>query len=154
MNAAADESGVNEINKTIKAAANPQKFGVDKIREASGLAAPKNGSETEKLKTQLSEERAANKAKIDAAMAKAAEDRKEKEAADVTGEAPVAKPAAPRKTAATKAKAEATAKTPTAKKPAANKATAKKPAATKSKAKPAAKPKAKTTKAKPAKDAT
>jgi sec-independent protein translocase protein TatB len=35
MNAAADESGINEINKTIKAAANPKKFGIDKIREAS-----------------------------------------------------------------------------------------------------------------------
>jgi len=30
MNAAADEAGVSDINKTIKAATNPQKFGVDK----------------------------------------------------------------------------------------------------------------------------
>jgi len=40
MNAAADEAGVSEINKTIKAAANPQKFGIDKIREATKMEAP------------------------------------------------------------------------------------------------------------------
>lgn len=77
MNAAADEAGVSEINKTIKAAANPQKFGVDKIREASQGASSKikPGGETEALKSTLSAERAANKEKIDKAMAQAAETR-------------------------------------------------------------------------------
>lgn len=88
MNAAADEAGVSEINKTIKAAANPQKFGVDKIREASGMSspkvAPKVGSETEALKSTLSAERAANKEKIDKAMADVANKRvADEKAADV-----------------------------------------------------------------------
>lgn len=86
MNAAADEAGVSEINKTIKAAANPQKFGVDKIREATkmdnlmGDAKPaasqeKPQSETDKLRAEMTEERKANAQKISDAMAKAAEDR-------------------------------------------------------------------------------
>ncbi|AGI67762.1 putative sec-independent protein translocase protein TatB [Octadecabacter antarcticus 307] len=78
MNAAADESGINEINKTIKAAANPKKFGVDKIREASQGAVKstiKAGGETEALKTKLSAKRSATAEILDKAMAKAAEDR-------------------------------------------------------------------------------
>jgi len=73
MEDAARESGVNEISSTVRAAANPQKFGVDKIREASGMAGP----ETQKL----SAERQAAKEKMDTAMAKAAEARQAKEAA-------------------------------------------------------------------------
>ncbi|MCL4138696.1 UNVERIFIED_CONTAM: hypothetical protein GTU68_058663 [Idotea baltica] len=111
MNAAADEAGVSEINKTIKAAANPQKFGVDKIREAS-------------------QERAANKEKIDKAMAQAAETRI---AAEKAQAAEAAKP--PAKAAAKKAAPKRAAK----KAPAKAKATATAKAA----AKPAAKPKAK-----------
>ena len=64
---------MNEISSTVRAAANPQKFGVDKIREASGMAGP----ETQKL----SAERQAAKEKMDTAMAKAAEARQAKEAA-------------------------------------------------------------------------
>ncbi len=78
MNAAADESGMKDINKTIKAAANPQKFGVDKIREASQSAMKttmEGGSQTSALKSKLSEERAATAEKMNKAMAKAAEDR-------------------------------------------------------------------------------
>jgi len=79
MNAAANESGLNEINQTIKAASNPTKFGAAKIREASGMEKPVDGakdiSETGKLKSKLSDERAANAEKINLAMAKAAEDR-------------------------------------------------------------------------------
>ncbi len=88
MNAAADEAGVNEISKTIKAAANPQKFGVDKIREATKLdtkAQPeakggaatdaKPETETDKLRAKMTEERAATAKKMNEAMAKAAEDR-------------------------------------------------------------------------------
>jgi len=70
MEDAARESGVNEISSTVRAAANPQKFGVDKIREATGM-----GTETQKL----SSERQASKEKMDTAMAKAASDRKARE---------------------------------------------------------------------------
>jgi len=85
MNAAADEAGVNEINKTIKAAANPQKFGVDKIREATkmdqkapdsdGKPAPKAETETDKLRAKMTDERRATAEKINKAMADKAEAR-------------------------------------------------------------------------------
>ncbi len=88
MNAAADEAGVSEINKTIKAAANPQKFGVDKIREATKIdplatfkgadgkpASDKGASETDKLRAEMTEERKATAKKMSDAMAKAADDR-------------------------------------------------------------------------------
>lgn len=90
MNAAADEAGVSEINKTIKAAANPQKFGVDKIREASQgtTSKVKEGGETEALKSTLSAERAANKEKIDKAMAHAAKTRIAAEKAAEEGATP------------------------------------------------------------------
>ena len=147
MNAAADESGMKDINKTIKAAANPQKFGVDKIREASQGAVKstlKGGGETEALKSKLSDERAANAEKINKAMAKAAEDRVASEKAQAAAEAAsVAKSeaakAAPKKTAAKKAAP----KTAASKKPAAKKTPAKKPTTKKTT------PKAKT----PSKDA-
>jgi sec-independent protein translocase protein TatB len=119
MNAAADESGINEINKTIKAAANPKKFGVDKIREASQGAVKstlKAGGETEALKTKLSAERTATAEKLNKAMAKAAEDRIAAEKADATAEAApetapkdAPKKATPKKAAAKKATPKATA---------------------------------------------
>ncbi len=68
MNNAAKETGVSDVSKTIKAAADPKSFGVDKLKEAADLG--------------LSEERAANKAKIDEAMATAARNRQAKEAAE------------------------------------------------------------------------
>lgn len=74
MEAAADEAGVNDISKTIKAAANPQKFGVDKIKEATGM--------TKAPATPLSPERQAVKEKMSDAMAKAATDRQSREAAE------------------------------------------------------------------------
>ncbi|WP_296426199.1 Sec-independent protein translocase protein TatB [Yoonia sp.] len=82
MEAAADEAGVKDISKTIKAAANPQKFGVDKVKEATGMT---KGPATQAL----SEERQAAKDKMSEAMAKAATDRKAKEAAaEVAPETP------------------------------------------------------------------
>ena len=96
MEAAADESGVKDIQKTIRAAANPTKFGTDKLRDAAGLNI-KPGGATEAL----SKERAANKAKIDAAMAKAAEERHAREAA-AKAEAAAPEPAAPAAPAAPK----------------------------------------------------
>ena len=81
MNAAADEAGVSEINKTIKAAANPQKFGIDKMREANKMespkadAEPKPETETDKLRAKMTDERKETAKKMSDAMAKAADDR-------------------------------------------------------------------------------
>lgn len=82
MNAAADEAGVNEINKTIKAATNPQKFGVDKLREATKIDTPKTGAttspaetETNPLRAEMTDERKATAKKMSDAMAKAADER-------------------------------------------------------------------------------
>ena len=72
MNDAANDAGVNDISKGIKAAANPKAFGVDKIKEATGITA---------ATAALSPERAAAKEKMDAGMAAAAEARKAREAA-------------------------------------------------------------------------
>lgn len=111
MNAAADESGINEINKTIKAAANPKKFGVDKIREASQGAVKstiKAGGETEALKTKLSAKRSATAEILDKAMAKAAEDRIAAEKVDAepkTGAKIASKKKTPRKVTPKKAAA-------------------------------------------------
>ncbi len=90
MEAAADESGVKDISKTVQAAANPQKFGLDKVREATGSAF-KPGSETAKL----SEERQAAKDRMLDASAKAVEARKAKEAAAAAPEVTVDPPAKP-----------------------------------------------------------
>jgi sec-independent protein translocase protein TatB len=147
MNAAADESGINEINKTIKAAANPKKFGVDKIREASQGAVKstlKAGGETEALKTKLSAERTATAEKLNKAMAKAAEDRIAAEKADATAEAApetapkdAPKKAAPKAAAAKKAPPKTTAAKKAAPKKAATKAPVKAPVKAKSPAKDA-----------------
>jgi sec-independent protein translocase protein TatB len=147
MNAAADESGINEINKTIKAAANPKKFGVDKIREASQGAVKstlKAGGETEALKTKLSAERTATAEKLNKAMAKAAEDRIAAEKADATAKAvpetaPKAAPkkAAPKTAAAKKATPKTTAEKKAAPKKAATKGPVKAPVKAKSPAKDA-----------------
>jgi len=67
MNDAAKDSGVNDISKGLKAATNPTKFGVDKLKEASGVAA---------ATAALSPERAAAREKMD----KAAEAMREREA--------------------------------------------------------------------------
>ena len=79
MNAAADEAGVHEINKTIKAAANPQKFGVDKIREATKIDKPNAAAapteETDNLRAEMTDERKATAEKMSDAMAKAANER-------------------------------------------------------------------------------
>ena len=114
MESAADDSGIKDISSTLKVAANPQKFGVDKIREATGISP---GPATR----ELTEQRAAKKAQMSNAMAKAATDRKTREAAAAEAIAPVTE------------KAPAAAKKTAAKKPAAKKSAAKK--------KPAAKPK-------------
>lgn len=134
MEAAADESGVKHISKTIKAASNPTAFGTDKLREAAGLKSSfKPGGATEAL----SAEREANRAKIAEATAAAATARKAREAAaaagvDVSAETSPAAKMAPvvtegtAKSAASKASApKATAPKASAAKPATGKASAK-----------------------------
>lgn len=75
MEQAANDAGVNDISKTFKAAANPTKFGTDKLKEATGMT---KGPET----TALSEERQAAKEKMSKAMADAATERKARETAE------------------------------------------------------------------------
>lgn len=124
MNAAADEAGVSEINKTLKAAANPQKFGVNKIREATKMdkildtdkdAEPKPENATDKLRAKMTDERRETAKKMSDAMAKAADDRV---AAEKAAEAAKVEKAAK----ATKAKRAKTAKATQAKRAAAAKA--------------------------------
>ncbi|EAR51624.1 twin-arginine translocation protein TatB [Oceanicola granulosus HTCC2516] len=72
MNDAADQAGVREIDKTIRAASNPTKFGTDSLKKATGL-----GPETSKL----SAEREAARQKIHDAAAQRAQERRDREAA-------------------------------------------------------------------------
>lgn len=73
MDQAANEAGVKDISKSINAAANPTKFGTDKLKEATGIT---KGPATQAL----SEERQAAKEKMSKAMADAALKRQAKEA--------------------------------------------------------------------------
>ena len=152
MESAADDAGVKEINKTLRAATTPVSYGKDRLREAAGLPGFKPGGATDKL----SEERAEAKRKITEATAKAATERKAREAvAPETGSAarkdvpPVAEPVTP----AAKAPAKPAAKAAT--KPAAkseSKAPAKPPAKAPRKRaapKPASEPEAATKPTKP-----
>lgn len=79
MNDAANDAGVNDISKGIKAAANPKAFGVDKLKEASGVAA---------AAAALSPERQAAKDKMTDDMAKAAEARIAREKQQAAEQAP------------------------------------------------------------------
>ena len=99
MNDAANESGVNDISKGLKAATNPKAFGVNKIKEATGFTANQ---------PPLSPERAAAKAKMDEGMAKAAEAKQARDAAREAAVTPPAPPPKPVKTQATAAPKPAT----------------------------------------------
>lgn len=146
MENAADEAGVNEIKDGLNAAANPKKFGLDKLKDAASDFENWDPmkKDTPKTPTQavMTEDRAAVAKKIsDSAAAKATE-RKASEAAAQAAESAAPKVAAPKPAA----KNPAVKKTPVSKKtPAA------KPATTKAKAaKPAAKIAPKKTAPKPA----
>jgi sec-independent protein translocase protein TatB len=80
MNQAADQAGIKEVSKTLNAAANPKKFGADKIKEATGMT---KGPAT----TELSEERQAAKEKMSKAMGDAAIARKAREAEEAAAKA-------------------------------------------------------------------
>ena len=136
MEAAADESGVTDISKTIKAASNPTAFGTDKLREAAGLKSSfKPGGATEAL----SAEREANRAKIAEATAAAATARKAREAAAAAGvEVPAETPPAAKPAPAAKENtAKKAAPKATTSKAASPKAAAAKPATGKASAKAA-----------------
>ncbi len=90
MNEAADEAGVNEIKKGLNAATNPVSTAMDGINEAARDMAKSidptkfdPDSETGKLAT----ERAEQAKKIQATTARAAAERKAKEAADALAKA-------------------------------------------------------------------
>lgn len=124
MNDAADESGVREvtsgINKSLKAATNPVGTAMDGVKSAAAsLTDIDPDSETGKLAAQ----RAEDVKKIQAATARAAAERKQKEAAEALARANAldAELAAPKKAPVKKP-----AKKPAAKKPAAKKTAAKK----------------------------
>ena len=76
MEAAADDSGVKDISKTIQAAANPKKFGLDQARKATGI-----GATAGPATAALSAERQAAKDKIAAKTAETAEARRAREQA-------------------------------------------------------------------------
>lgn len=97
MEAAADESGMKEASEALKGAANPKKFGLDKLNEAAetfekwdpmkapdGKAAPKTDTAQ---KDDLSPERAEAAKKISEATAKKATERKAAEVAASTEDA-------------------------------------------------------------------
>ena len=149
MNDAADESGVREVsqglNKSLKAATNPIGSAMDGVKSATkSLTDIDPDSETGKLAA----ERAENVKKIQASTARAAAERKQREATEALAKADEAeakltapkKPAAAAKPAKVATPAKKTAakkqavKKPAAPKTAAKKPAAKKPAAKKSKA--------------------
>ncbi|MEM6303595.1 MAG: Sec-independent protein translocase protein TatB [Pseudomonadota bacterium] len=84
MNQAADESGVRDINRTLKSATNPLGSAMDEVKSATkGLTDIDPNSETGKLAA----ERAEAAKKIQAATARAAAERKQKEAAEALARA-------------------------------------------------------------------
>jgi len=154
MENAADEAGVNEIKSSLNAAANPKKFGLDKLKEAASdfenWDPMKSDDAKAPPKPEMTEERASAAKKINDATAASATARKAVEATDAQTadvvKAPVKK--TPAKKATAKAAAPKTAAKTTATQPAAKtkttKTAAKKPAAAKkaaSKAKAAPKSK-------------
>ncbi|MGB7244683.1 MAG: Sec-independent protein translocase protein TatB [Sulfitobacter sp.] len=134
MNDAADETGVKDVAKGLKAATNPLNTAMDGVKSAaSSLKDIDPNSETGKLAA----EKAADIKRIQAATARAAAERKAREATEALAKADAAEAAvnAPVKSAAKPAATKA----PAAKKPAATAKTAPKATASK-KAAPRKKP--------------
>jgi len=127
MEAAADDAGVSEVSKTLKAATNPKKMGLDAVKKAVDPSKFTPGSETEKL----AKDRAETAKKIHEATAKKEAAKRAAEAEAAAAEAAPKAKAKPKPKAKTKAKTAAAAKPKAAKKPAAKKTAAKKPAAKK-----------------------
>ncbi|TDK43019.1 Sec-independent protein translocase protein TatB [Antarcticimicrobium luteum] len=90
MNDAADESGMNDIAKTFKTATNPVGSALDGVKDAArdmtaGLDPTKFDPDSETGK--LAKQRAADAKKIQAATARAAAERKAREAEEVLAKA-------------------------------------------------------------------
>jgi len=99
MNEAADDAGVKDIQKTIRAATNPVVTAMDGVKEAasdvtSSLTNIEADSETGKLAAEKAE-RAENARKIQAATARTQAERKTREAADALKKAEELEAAAP-----------------------------------------------------------
>ncbi|MEO9684505.1 MAG: Sec-independent protein translocase protein TatB [Tateyamaria sp.] len=99
MNQAADESGVRDLQKTLKTATNPVGSAMDGVKDAardvtSSLSNLDKDSETGKMAAEKAE-RAENARKIQAATARAQAERKAKEAADALKKAEELEAAAP-----------------------------------------------------------
>lgn len=83
MNKAADDSGVGDIASDLRKVANPKKYGIDKIKEAtSDLTAWKPDESTGPATRDLADKRAAAKDKIAENAAAMAEQRKLREASE------------------------------------------------------------------------
>lgn len=90
MNEAADQAGVSEIQKGLKAATNPVGSAMDSVKQAAkdatkGLDPTKYDPESETGK--LAAKRAEDAKKIEAATARAAADRKQREAEEAQAKA-------------------------------------------------------------------
>lgn len=90
MNEAADDAGVNEVAKTLKSATNPVGTAMDGVKDAArdmtkGLDPTKFDPDSETGK--LAAERAENAKKIQAATARAAAERKAREAQEALAKA-------------------------------------------------------------------
>jgi sec-independent protein translocase protein TatB len=88
MNDAADEAGVRDVQQQIKAATNPVGSAMDGVKDAArSMTNPLDDIDPDSETGKLSAERKAQKAKMDASMARAAADRKAKEAAEALAKA-------------------------------------------------------------------
>lgn len=81
MNQAADESGMRDVQKSLKAATNPVSTAMDGVREAASDFT-KMDFEGDSKTAEMSAERAATAKKIEASTARAQAERKAQEAAD------------------------------------------------------------------------
>ncbi|SFJ60982.1 Sec-independent protein translocase protein TatB [Jannaschia pohangensis] len=98
MNDAARDSGIDDVTADLRKMANPKKFGMDALKDATGDLSAWNPDEADgkppSASAGLSPDRAAAKAKIDAAYAAKAEAKAASEAAELSGE-PEIEPATP-----------------------------------------------------------
>ncbi|WP_299280467.1 Sec-independent protein translocase protein TatB [uncultured Tateyamaria sp.] len=96
MNQAADESGVRDLQKTIKTATNPVGSAMDGVKEAArDVTSSLSNLDPESETGKMAAERAENARKIQAATARAQAERKAKEAAAALKKAEELEAAAP-----------------------------------------------------------
>ena len=81
MNDAADEAGVRDVQRQLKAATNPVGTAMDGVKDAAkSIANPLDGVEPDSHTGKLAAERAATQAKIEAKTARASAERMQREA--------------------------------------------------------------------------